>query len=468
MGAGAVRGQGQDSRSNLFNLGSTGSTSRSSSQANGDSIFSSSTSSSSDNQLSQSNSQMKMSCEMCSVNFTLFKRKKCCIECRRYFCSNCLPKPPPNSLVGRQCDKCRLLISGSFSRDDLKGWKVKYMRCFLNTQNISTKDCTEKHDLIELILAQFCKNPNLTQEEQAEHEILVRQMAAHVRNVSFINEGTQQPGNSGEITNITETTPAETLESAPAASTDAVEDAPHPTNSESHFDLSDDRLRELSETSERLAEAFLRLNNLMQEEETTTTSTSIRRTQIDDIKDISEIDDLKIRQLKELLVNNFVDYKGCCEKAELIERVKRLWRDHQTNKFIAEQIHKEEETAYLGEKLKSTTVNESGDSASKLLPPACTDSESVVTSDNLDAAIADSTSAPLPAPPSSKPASDAPSTSATKSSDDSLCNICMDALVDCILLECGHMVTCTQCGKRLADCPICRQYIVRVVRVFRS
>ena len=51
---------------------------------------------------------------------------------------------------------------------------------------------------------------------------------------------------------------------------------------------------------------------------------------------------------------------------------------------------------------------------------------------------------------------------------DSLCNICMDSLADCILLECGHMVTCTQCGKRLANCPICRQYISRVVRVFRS
>lgn len=52
--------------------------------------------------------------------------------------------------------------------------------------------------------------------------------------------------------------------------------------------------------------------------------------------------------------------------------------------------------------------------------------------------------------------------------NDSLCRICMDALTDCILLECGHMVTCTTCGKQLSECPICRQYIVRVVRVFKS
>ena len=55
-----------------------------------------------------------------------------------------------------------------------------------------------------------------------------------------------------------------------------------------------------------------------------------------------------------------------------------------------------------------------------------------------------------------------------RDSEHDICKICMDAAVDCILLECGHMITCTKCGKRLADCPICRQYITRVVHVFRS
>jgi hypothetical protein len=42
------------------------------------------------------------------------------------------------------------------------------------------------------------------------------------------------------------------------------------------------------------------------------------------------IDDLSIKQLKEILVTNFVDYKGCVEKKELIERVKRLWNQKTT------------------------------------------------------------------------------------------------------------------------------------------
>jgi hypothetical protein len=29
------------------------------------------------------------------------------------------------------------------------------------------------------------------------------------------------------------------------------------------------------------------------------------------------------------------------------------------------------------------------------------------------------------------------------------------------MLECGHMCTCTNCGKQMAECPICRQYVVR-------
>ena len=52
--------------------------------------------------------------------------------------------------------------------------------------------------------------------------------------------------------------------------------------------------------------------------------------------------------------------------------------------------------------------------------------------------------------------------------ESNMCKVCMDAVIDCLLLDCGHMVTCTSCGKRLAECPICRRYIVRVVRVFRA
>lgn len=41
----------------------------------------------------------------------------------------------------------------------------------------------------------------------------------------------------------------------------------------------------------------------------------------------ADLDVLSVKQLKELLMLNRVDFKGCCEKPELRERVLRLWRD---------------------------------------------------------------------------------------------------------------------------------------------
>ncbi|XP_076035078.1 uncharacterized protein LOC143021458 isoform X2 [Oratosquilla oratoria] len=49
-----------------------------------------------------------------------------------------------------------------------------------------------------------------------------------------------------------------------------------------------------------------------------------------------------------------------------------------------------------------------------------------------------------------------------------VCKICMDSAIDCVFLECGHMVACTPCGKQMAECPVCRQYVVRIVRTFRA
>lgn len=111
---------------------------------------------------------------------------------------------------------------------------------------------------------------------------------------------------------------------------------------------------------------------------------------LSDIKESADLDVLSVKQLKELLMLNRVDFKGCCEKPELRERVLRLWRDY------------------------------------KSIP------------------------------------------SIEKLATDDLCKICMDAPIECVILECGHMTTCTACGKVLSECPICRQYIVRVVRFFRA
>ncbi|KAH8402299.1 hypothetical protein KR009_011166 [Drosophila setifemur] len=111
---------------------------------------------------------------------------------------------------------------------------------------------------------------------------------------------------------------------------------------------------------------------------------------LQDFEDLKDLEVLTVKQLKEVLMLHRVDYKGCCEKQELLDRVCRLWKTMQAAPAV--------------EKLAT----------------------------------------------------------------DELCKICMDAPIECVFLECGHMATCTSCGKVLNECPICRQYIVRVVRFFRA
>ncbi len=120
------------------------------------------------------------------------------------------------------------------------------------------------------------------------------------------------------------------------------------------------------------------------------------------IENEEDIDKLPVRELKEILVNNFVVIRGLCEKEELIEKAKMLWRQEIGHRKAPNGIIRSntEFMADLGE--------------------------------------------------------------------DETCKICMDAPINCVLLECGHMVSCVVCGKKLSECPVCRQYVVRAVHTFRT
>ena len=160
-----------------------------------------------------------------------------------------------------------------------------------------------------------------------------------------------------------------------------------------------------------------------------------RRIRLDEMERIEDIKEMTPRQLKEILTANFVAYKGCCERFELEDRVKRLWNEHRVNQEVLRQTYeKDNNAAATGNGATSGKKTSSGDGASSANTSGATTSSS---SHNPDV-------------------------------DSQLCKICWDAVIDCVLLECGHMVTCTHCGRRMAECPICRQYVVRAVHVFRA
>jgi hypothetical protein len=59
-----------------------------------------------------------------------------------------------------------------------------------------------------------------------------------------------------------------------------------------------------------------------------------------------------------------------------------------------------------------------------------------------------------------------------ESDGDGCCIICMDQPKNTVFYKCGHLATCIECGSAMQErgqsCPICRQVIVDVVRVFHS
>ncbi|XP_032242336.2 E3 ubiquitin-protein ligase RNF34 [Nematostella vectensis] len=270
----------------------------------------------------------EMVCYLCSVNFTLFKRKSTCRGCKKTLCSNCFTQGLNARDQSPRCITCRALAAPSTHKDFLQYLKIKDLQDFLRLKNIPMSQCKEKRDLIELIL-----------------------QYSQPRRYPDFPRGTPHP--------------------PPPVTHDQRQGGTHP-NSNS------------GQTANRVNRAGE--NNACETKEAT------RRT-IDDITDIEQVDNLSVKELKHILTANFVDFKGCVEKEELLSKVRLLWKSRNC------------------EKQKVENVSESLDES---------------------------------------------------------CKVCMDNLIDCVLLECGHMVACINCSKQLAECPICRQNISRIVRVFKA
>ncbi|XP_059370922.1 E3 ubiquitin-protein ligase rififylin isoform X2 [Carassius carassius] len=264
---------------------------------------------------------------------------------RKHVCMDCKKNycsrcSTQQDLQPRMCHTCQRFRGIVLERAELMKLKVKDLRDYLHLHEISTQMCREKEELVELVLGQQTPTSD-----------------THIPPPTVT---TQEP--SAPIITISPSTNNGTTELGPQ--TPATEDG------------------QSSDSEEVLAPG--------------------RRASLSDLRSVEDIEDLSVRQLKEILARNFVDYKGCCEKWELMERVTRLYHDQ---KDLQNMVSNATEGTDAG---PGTAVEES------------------------------------------------------------LCKICMDSPIDCVLLECGHMVTCTKCGKRMSECPICRQYVVRAVHVFRS
>ncbi|KAM9456495.1 E3 ubiquitin-protein ligase RNF34 isoform 3-T3 [Clarias gariepinus] len=313
-------------------------------------------------------------CKACGLAFSVFRRKHVCSDCGRSFCALC--SVLQENL--RRCCVCHALWATAFERARLMRLRVRDLRRYLTLRDISTDACTEKEELVELVLQHM--GVDLQEEEEEEEEDLESEEA----NIEAAPSALALPVDAAP------TTPQQ-----PALSVSAPQEETHRTNNSSGTSQDGGDVASVSllplENNERLLES-------------SPVTQRRARASISDLASEDDIELLTVRQLKEILARNFVNFSGCCEKWELVERVQRLYREHQLNRTSLENM-----------------------------------------SNSITAGVA-----PL------------------STLDENVCRICMDAVIDCVLLECGHMITCTRCGKKMNECPICRQYVVRAVHVFKS
>lgn len=218
--------------------------------------------------------------------------------------------------------------------EQLSALKVKHLRSYLTAKRINHQTCTEKKDLVDLIVnhrhvpfsglsattqsattVPSSQNSNSTggrsnfQSTMSSFADQVNNLATNLSNTvsGVIN---QTLGDEILHTNTSEATAAPPpSQSSPTATfqtrTTAQPPPPPPTRPPPT---------------------------------TTTTNTNTtsharpRRKSLSELNTEEKIEDLNIRELKEILAANFVDYKGCVEKNELIERVRRLYRDREIEK----------------------------------------------------------------------------------------------------------------------------------------
>nr|KAF6416233.1 hypothetical protein HJG59_009507 [Molossus molossus] len=305
-------------------------------------------------------------------------RKQTCLDCKKNFCMTC------SSQVGngpRLCLLCQRFRATAFQREELMKMKVKDLRDYLNLHDISTEMCREKEELVFLVLGQ---QPVISQEGRTHAPTFPPDFPEQQAFLTQPHASTISPTSSS--------LPSSSTQATPLPATQAQE------NQQANGHVSQDREEPVYPESTARAPA---------EEETQSVDSEDsfvpgRRASLSDLTDLEDIEGLTVRQLKEILARNFVNYKGCCEKWELMERVTRLYKDQKGLQHLV-----------------CAAEDQNGEAVPSSL-------------------------------------------------EENLCRICMDSPIDCVLLECGHMVTCTKCGKRMNECPICRQYVIRAVHVFRS
>ena len=48
------------------------------------------------------------------------------------------------------------------------------------------------------------------------------------------------------------------------------------------------------------------------------------------------------------------------------------------------------------------------------------------------------------------------------------CKVCLDRFYDCMFMPCNHLCCCLQCASALKQCPLCRQKLDKIIKIYRE
>jgi len=445
--------------------------------------------SSTEHSAAEHSSPSSMMCDMCANKFTLITRKKTCCECGNYFCSTCLPRESGRT---RTCSRCRVLNKMPPHRGDLMKLRVKDLQHFLTRKRINIKSCVEKKDLVELVLqhsgvsspsdASAGGNSRIPSGMPASNSwedssIRVTDQVPLERSGNFPKSYVEsshrrewfqerfgeksEPSDQSETSENFSETPVENIEIVEESTSTPVETINDETEEERTRSPEDEEMEDADEVISVVLEEVI-APDISKEE--------VLKTDVDDIEMKQDAND-KVDEvtLVEALapedndnssegavggdVSNLSDSKASSRlNVDLLADQGASSSPNSPRRFANQGM------VYLSEIETLDDLNElSTKQVKELLAMNRVNFKGCVEKDEL-----------LKIVERLWKQEQRNKSNIETMDDESLCKICMDSPIDCVMLECGHMCTCTQCGKQMAECPICRQYVVRVVKTFKA
>ncbi|XP_039746519.1 E3 ubiquitin-protein ligase RNF34 isoform X2 [Pararge aegeria] len=413
-----------------------------------------------------------MPCESCAVQFSVFKRKRACSECERFYCSGCLRRGG-----GTMCAACRVLSTRPLARQYIAHLKVRDLQYFLQRQNVSTRGCVEKEELVNLCVS-------------------------HVNSAAYRRRGSRSGASpfttlKGITTNINEfITSAFDLRNPNTSQPNTTDfrsscrNASHvhsPTNEPP--DIPDRRF-----TPTPGGERDVRVPAPEQEAASVAGASSLGASALAaspveavrvDTTDCYEIEDLAdtgwefVFRPADPLPNDSDVLLRAAERGTPQRAASSL--ELRSESALSAASRGSAGTTSLHEDIIPAEHNDSSEES----PPAAVSLARLRRASELERLSAKQLKELLGrnrvqyrgclerADLLERAKLLWRDHAKYKDQVDNLpiedsCKICMAAPLECVLLECGHIAACTACSKQLAECPICRQYVVRAVRFFRS